>query len=52
MGQTQIEPLEPYFCRRSKRNAMNQTIINIEDDDTPVILDLATSSTMEDFGIR
>jgi hypothetical protein len=52
MGQTQIEPLEPYFCRRSKRNTMNQTIINIKDDDTPVISDLATSSTTEDFGIR
>jgi hypothetical protein len=47
-----IEPLDPYFCRRSKRNAISQPIINIEDDDTPVISSLAMSSTTKDVGIR
>jgi hypothetical protein len=47
-----IEPLDPYFCCHSKRNAVNQPIINIENDDIPAVSDLATSSTTEDVGIR
>jgi hypothetical protein len=47
-----IEPLDPYFCRRSKRNVVNQAIIDIENDDILVVSDLATSSTTEDVGIR
>jgi hypothetical protein len=47
-----IESLDPCFCRRSKRNALNQPIIDIENDNTPALSDLATSSTTEDIGIR
>jgi hypothetical protein len=48
-----IEPLDPYFCRRTKRNAVKEPIIiDIEDDDTPGFLGLASTSTTEDIGIR
>jgi hypothetical protein len=47
-----IEPLDPYFCHHSKRNAVNQQIIDIENDNTPGLSDLATSSMTEDVDIR
>jgi hypothetical protein len=48
-----MPPENPFFfCRSSKRNAVNQPIIDIEDDNTPALSDLATSSTIEDVSIR
>jgi hypothetical protein len=47
-----IESLDPYFCRSSKRNAVNKPIIDIENDDIPAVSNLTTSSTTEDVGIR
>jgi hypothetical protein len=47
-----IEPLNAYFCRRIKRNVANQPIIDIENDNTPALSDLATSSMIEDVGIK
>jgi hypothetical protein len=46
------EPLDPYFCRRGKRNTVNQQTIDVEDDSTPAISDLITSLTTEDAGVR
>jgi hypothetical protein len=48
-----IEPLDPYFCHRSKRNAVKEhIIIDIEDDDTPGFPGLASTSMIEDIRIR
>jgi hypothetical protein len=48
-----IEPLDPYFCHRSKRNAVKEPIIiDIEDDDTPSFPRHASTFTIEDIGTR
>jgi hypothetical protein len=47
-----IEPLDSYFCRRSKRNEVQEPIIiDIEDDDTRNFPGLASTSTTEDIRI-
>jgi hypothetical protein len=47
-----IEPLNPYSCHWSKRNAVKQLIIDLENDNTSTLSDLSTSSTTEDVKIR
>jgi hypothetical protein len=47
-----LEPLDPFFCCRSKRNKDSQKIIYVEDDNSPPISDSATTSTAEDISIR
>jgi hypothetical protein len=47
-----LEPLDPFFCHRSKRNKDSQKIIYVEDDNSPPVLDSATTSTAEDISIR
>jgi hypothetical protein len=46
------DPLDPYFCRCSKRNKDNQQTIDVEDVNTPTVSDSVTNSTTEDVGIR
>jgi hypothetical protein len=48
-----IEPLDPFFCRRSKRNAVKEPIsVDVENDDTPDFSGLASTSTIEDISMR
>jgi hypothetical protein len=47
-----LEPLNPFFCRRSKINKGSQKIIDVEDDDSPPVSDSVTTSTAEDISIR
>jgi hypothetical protein len=47
-----IEPLNPYFYCRSKRNAVKQSIIDLENDNASTLSDIGISSTTEDVSIR
>jgi hypothetical protein len=47
-----IEQLDPYFYCRSKRNAVKQSIIDLENDNASTLSDIGISSTTEDVSIR